>query len=231
MSAFGGKLEHLIIGGAALNSEVEKCLMDIHFPFLVGYGMTEAAPLIGYVPWQEFVAHSCGRIVDRMEIRIDSEDPAKVVGEIQVKGDNVMIGYYKNEEATKATFTEDGWLKTGDLGVLDANGNMFIRGRNKNMILGASGQNIYPEEIEDVINAQDGVGESLVVSRDGKLWALVYPDPEFDLAGKNIEDVMAENKGKINKLLPNYSQIYQIELMNKEFEKTPKRSIKRFMYK
>ncbi len=231
MQAFGGKLNCLIIGGAALNSEVEKCLMDVKFPFLVGYGMTEAAPLIGYVPWQEFAAHSCGRIVDRMEIRIDSEDPANVVGEIQVKGDNVMMGYYKNEEATKAAFTEDGWLKTGDLGVLDAKGNMYIRGRNKNMILGASGQNIYPEEIEDIINAQDGVAESLCVSRDGKLWALVFPDAEFDLQGKSIEDVMADNKVKINKLLPQYSQIFQIELMKEEFEKTPKRSIKRFMYK
>lgn len=231
MAAFGGKLQCLIIGGAALNSEVEKCLMDVKFPFLVGYGMTEAAPLIGYVPWQEFAAHSCGRIVDRMEVRIDSEDPQNTVGEIQVKGDNVMIGYYKNEEATKAAFTEDGWLRTGDLGVIDAKGNMYIRGRNKNMILGASGQNIYPEEIEDIINAQDGVAESLVVSRDGKLWALIFPDAEYELAGRTIEEVMAENKTKINKLLPNYSQIYQIELQKEEFAKTPKRSIKRFMYK
>lgn len=231
MQAFGGKLNCLIIGGAALNSEVEKCLMDVKFPFLVGYGMTEAAPLIGYVPWNEFVPHSCGRIVDRMEVRIDSEDPANKVGEIQVKGDNVMLGYYKNEEASKAAFTEDGWLKTGDLGVLDAQGNMFIRGRNKNMILGPSGQNIYPEEIEDVINSMDGVAESLCVSRDGKLWALIFPDENFDLMGKTIEELMAENKQKINKLLPNYSQIYQIEIMKEEFAKTPKRSIKRFMYK
>lgn len=231
MSAFGGNLNCLIIGGAALNSEVEKCLMDVKFPFLVGYGMTEAAPLIGYVDWWEFSAHSCGRIVDRMEIRIDSEDPQKVVGEIQVKGENVMMGYYKNEEATKAAFTEDGWLKTGDLGVLDAKGNMYIRGRNKNMILGASGQNIYPEEIEDVINSMDGVAESLVVSRDGKLWALVFPDAEFDLQGQTVEALMDANKVKINKALPNYSQIYQIELVKEEFAKTPKRSIKRFMYK
>lgn len=231
MQAFGGKLNCLIIGGAALNSEVEKCLMDVKFPFLVGYGMTEAAPLIGYVPWNEFRAHSCGRIVDRMQVRIDSEDPAKIVGEIQVKGDNVMMGYYKNEEATKAAFTEDGWLKTGDLGVLDAEGNMYIRGRNKNMILGPSGQNIYPEEIEDVINSMDGVAESLCVARDGKLWALIFPDENYDLAGRTIDEVMAENKVKMNKLLPNYSQIYQIELMKEEFAKTPKRSIKRFMYK
>lgn len=231
MQAFGGKLNCLIIGGAALNSEVEKCLMDVKFPFLVGYGMTEAAPLIGYVPWNEFAAHSCGRIVDRMEIRIDSENPAEVVGEIQVKGDNVMIGYYKNEEATKAAFTEDGWLKTGDLGVLDAKGNMYIRGRNKNMILGPSGQNIYPEEIEDVINSMDGVAESLCVSREGKLWALIFPDENYDLQGKTVEQLMADNKVKINKLLPNYSQIYQVEIMKEEFAKTPKRSIKRFMYK
>lgn len=231
VQAFGGKLQCLIIGGAALNSEVEKCLMDVKFPFLVGYGMTEAAPLIGYVPWNEFVSHSCGRIVDRMEIRIDSEDPAQTVGEIQVKGDNVMMGYYKNEEATKATFTEDGWLKTGDLGVIDAGGNIFIRGRNKNMILGASGQNIYPEEIEDVINSMDGVGESLVVSRDGKLWALVYPDPEYSFVDISVEDQMSIVKAEANKRLPAYSQIFQIEVMNEEFAKTPKRSIKRFMYK
>lgn len=231
MEAFGGKLQCLIIGGAALNSEVEKCLMDVHFPFLVGYGMTEAAPLIGYVPWNEFAAHSCGRIVDRMEIRIDSEDQQNVVGEIQVKGDNVMMGYYKNEEATKAAFTEDGWLKTGDLGVIDAQGNMYIRGRNKNMILGASGQNIYPEEIEDIINSMEGVAESLCVSREGKLWALVFPDENYDLQGKTMQQLMEENRQKMNKLLPQYSQIYQVEIVPEEFAKTPKRSIKRFMYK
>lgn len=235
MAAFGGKLHTLIIGGAALNGEVEKCLMDVGFPFMVGYGMTETAPLLGYVPWQEFAPHSCGRIVDRMEVRIDSEDPYKVVGEIQVRGENVMVGYYKNEEATRATFTEDGWLKTGDLGVLDTQGNMYIRGRNKNMILGPSGQNIYPEEIEDRINSLDGVIESIVVDRNHKLIGLVFPDYELDgkpeIGGLTIQQLMDANLQKVNKVLPNYSQISAFELVKEEFAKTPKRSIKRFMYK
>lgn len=234
MAAFGGKLEALIIGGAALNPEVEKCMLDIHFPLLVGYGMTETAPLLGYVPWQEFVPRSCGKIVDRMEVRIDSEDPQHTVGEIQVKGENVMDGYFKNPEATQAVFTEDGWLKTGDLGVIDAKGNMFIRGRNKNMILGPSGQNIYPEEIEAVVNSQTGVVESVVVERRHKLVALIYPDYEIlktpAMQGRTMEDLMNENLNKVNKLLPNYSQIKSVELVKEEFAKTPKRSIKRFMY-
>ena len=230
MDAFGGRMENLIIGGAALNTEVEKCLQDIGFPFLVGYGMTECGPLIAYVPWRQFKAHSCGRIVDRMQLRIDSSDPQHVVGEIQVKGEAVMLGYYKNDEATKAVFTEDGWLKTGDLGVVDAEGNIFIRGRNKNMILGPSGQNIYPEEIEDVINACDGVLESVVVSRNGKLVALVFPDEEFDRHGKSLEEMKKIWQQHCNRHLPQYSQIAEIVLVDKEFEKTPKKSIKRFLY-
>lgn len=232
MQAFGGQINSFIVGGAALNSEVEKCLMDVKFPLLVGYGMTETAPLIGYVPWREFVAHSCGRIVDRMEIRIDSEDSRTIPGEIQVRGEAVMMGYYKNEEATKAVFTEDGWLRTGDLGIIDANGNIFIKGRSKNMLLGASGQNIYPEELEEKLNSMPGVGESIVVSRNGKLIALIYPDPEYKLPeGENIVQIMDANRLAVNRALPNYSQIANYELVESEFEKTPKRSIKRFLYK
>lgn len=235
MEAFGGKLHSLIIGGAALNGEVEKCLKDVGFPFLVGYGMTECGPLISYVPWQEFVPHSCGQIVDRMEIKIDSEDPLSVVGEILVKGEANMIGYYKNEEATKAVLMEDGWLRTGDLGLLDEKGNIFIKGRNKNMILGPSGQNIYPEEIEDKLNSMEGVVESIVVDRDHKLVALIFPDYELEgkpeMAGKTVADLMQENLMEVNKVLPNYSQLTAVELVKEEFEKTPKRSIKRFMYK
>ena len=230
MEAFGGKVENLIIGGAALNSETEQCLKDIGFPFVVGYGMTECGPLIAHCPWQEFVPHSCGRIVDRMQIRIDSQDPQNVVGEIQVKGEANMIGYYKNEEATKAAFTKDGWLKTGDLGVIDANGNIFIRGRNKNMLLGANGQNIYPEEVEDVVNGRGGILESVVVMREGKLVALVYPDEEYDRRGRSLEEMMVLWKQRSNRHLPQYSQISEIIVMDKEFEKTPKKSIKRYLY-
>ena len=235
MTAFGGKLKSLIIGGAALNGEVEACLKEIGFPFLVGYGMTECGPLISYVPWQEFAPHSCGRIVDRMEIKIDSSDPLHEVGEILVKGEACMIGYYKNPEATKAVLMEDGWLRTGDLGLLDQKGNIYIKGRNKNMILGPSGQNIYPEEIEDLINSIDEVVESLIVDRDHKLVALVYPDYELlktpEYADKDIKTLITSAIKNINKHLPQYSQISDIEIREQEFEKTPKRSIKRFMYK
>ncbi len=235
MTAFGGKLKSLIIGGAALNGEVEACLKEIGFPFLVGYGMTECGPLISYVPWQEFAPHSCGRIVDRMEIKIDSSDPLHEVGEILVKGEACMIGYYKNPEATKAVLMEDGWLRTGDLGLLDQKGNIYIKGRNKNMILGPSGQNIYPEEIEDLINSIDEVVESLIVDRDHKLVALVYPDYELlktpEYADKDIKTLITSAIKNINKHLPQYSQISDVEIREQEFEKTPKRSIKRFMYK
>lgn len=234
VQAFGGKLVSLIIGGAALNGEVEKCLKDVGFPFLVGYGMTECGPLISYVPWEEFALHSCGRIVDRMQVRIDSEDPLHVVGEIQVKGEANMIGYYKNEEATKAVLEPDGWLHTGDLGLLDEKGNIFIKGRNKNMILGPSGQNIYPEEIEDKVNSVDEVLESLIVDRDHKLIALIVIDPEQEKAleeGQDIRTIIREKVMALNKELPAYSQIKDIEFQAEEFQKTPKRSIKRFMYK
>ena len=231
MTAFGGQIRAFIVGGAALNGEVERCLLDVRFPLLVGYGMTECGPLIGYVPWQEFVPHSCGRIVDRMEVRIDSYDPASTPGEIQVRGDAVMLGYYKNDAATKASFTPDGWLRTGDMGVIDAQGNMYIKGRCKTMLLGPSGQNIYPEELEEKLMNQPGIGEVIVVSRATKLVALIYPDPDFRFPeGETVTQRMELNRQAVNRELPAYSQIAAIELRDTEFEKTPKRSIKRFLY-
>ena len=234
LQAFGGKLRFLIIGGAALNEEVEKCMHDMHFMYCVGYGMTECAPLITYEDWYKYVYRSCGKGIVGMEMRIDSEDPATKEGELQVRGVNVMMGYYKNEEATKEAFTEDGWMRTGDLGIIDKEGNLFLRGRSKNMLLGPSGQNIYPEEIEDKLNSLPFVLESVVVQRDQKLVALVYPDnseaAKKQLAGKNIFEVMDSNRQELNKQLPQYSQVTAIEVVEKEFEKTPKRSIKRFLY-
>ena len=232
---FGGQLRFLIIGGAALNGEVEQVLRDIKFQYCVGYGMTECGPLISYEDWWKYAFHSCGKELPQCHVRIDSEDPIHKDGEIQVKGINVMKGYYKNEEATKAVFTEDGWMRTGDLGVLDKEGNIFIHGRSKNMILGPSGQNIYPEELEDKLNSMPCVIESIVVDRDHKLVALVFPDTSADgkkqLGGKSLTQMMEENRNAVNKDLPQYSQISAIELVASEFEKTPKRSIKRYLYK
>ena len=224
---FGGKLRFLIIGGAALNGEVEQVLHDIKFQYCVGYGMTECAPLISYEDWWKYKMHSCGKDLPQCHVRVDSEDPYSKDGEIQVKGINVMMGYYKNPEATSAVFTPDGWMRTGDLGVLDKEGNIYIHGRSKNMILGPSGQNIYPEELEDKLNSQPCVVESIVVDRDGKLVALVYPEQ----TNRNIAELMEENRVAVNKNLPQYSQISAIELVASEFEKTPKRSIKRYLYK
>ena len=235
LDAFGGELRFLIIGGAALNEEVEKCMKDMHFPYCVGYGMTECAPLVTYEDWYKYVYRSCGKGIVGMEMRIDSEDPATKEGELQLRGVNVMMGYYKNPEASKEAFTEDGWMRTGDLGIIDKEGNLFLRGRSKNMLLSPNGQNIYPEEIEDKLNSLPLVSESVVVDREHKLVALVYSDPSLAkaevLQGKTVEQVMKENVAKLNKMLPNYSQVTAIELVEKEFEKTPKRSIKRFMYK
>ncbi len=232
---FGGRLRYLIIGGAALNGEVEQVLHDINFQYCVGYGMTECAPLISYEDWWAYKFHSCGKEIPQCHVRIDSENPYKKDGEIQVKGVNVMQGYYKNEEATKAVFTEDGWMRTGDLGILDKDGNIFIHGRSKNMILGPSGQNIYPEELEDKLNSMPCVVESIVVDRDHKLVALVFPDTSAEgkklLGTKTLAEQMEENRVFVNKNLPNYSQISAIELVASEFEKTPKRSIKRYLYK
>ena len=235
MAAFGGKLIYLITGGAALNQEVEKVLKKINFPFCVGYGMTECGPLICYEHWQKFVLTSCGKVVDRNEVKIDSEDPQHVVGEILVKGEHVMTGYYKNEEATKEALDEEGWLHTGDLGLMDKDGNLYIKGRSKAMILGSNGQNIYPEELEDKINNQTAVVESVIVKRDSQLVALVFPDYKLEgrpeLGGKTLEETMQENLVKVNKQLPAYARISSIELVNEEFKKTPKRSIRRFLYK
>ena len=232
---FGGQLRFLIIGGAALNGEVEQVLHDIKFQYCVGYGMTECGPLISYEDWWAYAFHSCGKELPQCHVRIDSEDPTGKDGEIQVKGINVMKGYYKNEEATKAVFTEDGWMRTGDLGILDKAGNIYIHGRSKNMILGPSGQNIYPEELEDKLNSMPCVVESIVVEREGKLVALVYPDTSKDgqkaLGTKTLTQQMEENRVLVNKDLPQYSQISAIELVASEFEKTPKRSIKRYLYK
>lgn len=232
---FGGQLRYLIIGGAALNGEVEQVLHDIKFQYCVGYGMTECGPLISYEDWWAYAFHSCGKELPQCHVRIDSEDPTGKDGEIQVKGINVMKGYYKNEEATKAVFTEDGWMRTGDLGILDKAGNIYIHGRSKNMILGPSGQNIYPEELEDKLNSMPCVVESIVVEREGKLVALVYPDTSKDgqkaLGTKTLTQQMEENRVFVNKNLPQYSQISAIELVASEFEKTPKRSIKRYLYK
>ena len=232
MQAFGGNLKYLIIGGAALNHEVEKCLKQIKFPYCVGYGMTECAPLIAYTPWNEFKIRSCGKIVDRMQVKVDSENPQKVVGEIMVKGESVMNGYYKNQAATDAIFTEDGWMKTGDLGVIDADGNIFIRGRNKNMILSGNGQNIYPEEIEDKVNNMPYVIESVVVSRGGNLVALVYADTAAikKETTHTPQEIMDMNCAKVNKLIPRFCKITSFELVEQEFAKTPKKSIKRFLY-
>lgn len=232
--AFGGKVQEYIMGGAALNPEVEKIFAAIKFKYCVGYGMTECGPLIAYCPHTSFVQGSCGKAVDNVDVRIDSDDPQHAVGEIQVKGDNVCLGYYKNEEATAALFTEDGYLRTGDLGVIDADGNIFIRGRSKNMILGASGQNIYPEEIEAVVNNQPYVLESVVIDRGGKLVGLVYLDQQAIaknlLDKEQISDIPEQIRIASNKKLPSYSQLTKIEVREEAFEKTPKMSIKRFLY-
>ena len=231
-NAFGGNVSSFIMGGAALNPEAEKWFRKIKFPYTVGYGMTEACPLLAYRPWEEYVQGSCGRAIDIVEIRIESDDPEHVAGEIQARGQSVCIGYFKNEEASATLFTDDGWLRTGDLGTMDAEGDVFIRGRSKSLILSANGQNIYPEEVEAVVNNQAGVAESVVVDRGGKLVALVYPDQATLPEGNDALAEMAEDiRRGSNKLLPNYSQLAKVELQTKPFEKTPKMSIKRFLYK
>lgn len=233
-ASFGGNFKQIVIGGAGLNKDVESFLRSINFPYTVGYGMTECGPLIAYEQWDTYKAGSCGRVVDRMEAKIDSEDPVNTVGEILVRGTNVMLGYYKNPEATKSCFTKDGWLRTGDLGTIDEDGFIYIKGRSKTMILGPSGQNIYPEEIEQQLNNMAYVAESLIVSQNGKLVALIYPDWEqVDKQGidhNKIEILMQENIKDLNELLPGYSKISGIKMYQEEFEKTPKRSIKRYLY-
>ena len=235
MNAFGGNFYEVIVGGAAFNQEVEAFLRCINFPYTVGYGMTECAPIISYEDWDKFKAGSCGKAAPRMEVQILSRDPQNIPGEIVTRGDNVMLGYYKNQEATDEVIDADGWLHTGDLGVIDEEGNITIKGRSKNMLLGPSGQNIYPEEIEDKLNNLPYVNESIIIQAlDGKLAALIYPD--FDdafahgLTEKGVEEAMEANRVALNATLPAYEQIARVKIYHEEFEKTPKKSIKRFLY-
>lgn len=234
IESFGGRFYQIIIGGAALNKEVEVFLRKIKFPFTVGYGMTECGPLISYASFENFKVRSCGRIIDRMEVKIDSEDQFKEVGEIMVKGANVMNGYYKNQELTNEAIDKEGWLKTGDLGIIDHQGFIYIKGRSKNMILSGNGQNIYPEEIEDKLNNMPYIQESIVTDSDNKLVALVYPDFEIcdneGLKKQDIEKLMESNRKEINKILPAYMKLTKLILHMQEFEKTPKRNIKRYLY-
>ena len=234
INAFGGEFYEVIIGGAAFNKEVEAFFKKMNFPFTVGYGMTECAPIIAYDDWNVEKLNSCGKAVVNMQIRIASANPHQIPGEIQVKGDNVFLGYFKNEEATDAVFTEDGWFCTGDMGILDEDGSLFIKGRTKCMILGPSGQNIYPEEVETVINSQPYVVDSLVVEDNGGLTALIYPDfPSGAREGMNQEAFVKFMEGmlpEINKELPNYAKLKRIKVMLEDFERTPKKSIKRYIY-
>ena len=235
MSAFGGEFYEIVVGGAAFNQEIEAFMRSIEFPYTVGYGMTECAPLICYEDWKKFKAGSCGKAVDNMEVKVLSADPANIPGEIVCRGDNVMLGYYKNEEATREVLDADGWMHTGDLGVIDENGYVTIKGRSKNMLLGPSGQNIYPEEIEDKLNNMPYVNESIVIQAlDGKFAALIYPDFELAFANgmseKQVEEQMEANRVAVNQQIAAYEQIARVKIYHEEFEKTPKKSIKRFLY-
>lgn len=234
-NAFGGRFYEIIVGGAAFNQEIENFLHKINFPYTVGYGTTECAPIIAYSDYNDFVPGSCGKAVVHMQVEIESSDPQNIPGEIIVKGLNVMLGYYKNEEATNQVLDSNGWYHTGDLGIMDKDGNIFIKGRSKNMLLGSNGQNIYPEEIEDKLNSLALVGESIVLQREEKLVALVHPDmEEAESMGFSIDDiqkVMTQNLQTLNEMMPGYSKISDIILHEEEFEKTPKKSIKRYLYK
>jgi long-chain acyl-CoA synthetase len=231
-SAFGGNFYEIIVGGAPLSKEVEDFLLSINFPLTVGYGTTECAPLISYCDWKDFQGGSCGVPVDRMEVKILSQDPENIPGEIVTKGTNLMIGYYKNPEATDQAIDKDGWYHTGDLATMSASGHIFIRGRIKNMLLGANGQNVYPEEIEDKLNAMAMVAESLIVQRGDKLVALVHPDKDemMNFTEEELEHIMEQNRQELNNALPVYSRISAVELQVEEFAKTPKKSIKRYLY-
>ena len=235
IDAFGGEVQEFILGGAPVSPEVEKWFKLIKLPYMVGYGMTEATPLLAYIGYKDYVAGSCGKAVTCADVRIDSEDPEHIAGEIQAKGDNICIGYYKNPEASANAFTEDGYLKTGDLGIIDKDGNIFIKGRSKSMILSANGQNIYPEEVEAIINDQPYVAESVVVDRSSKLVALVYFDQDAikrdSLDAETVADLPERVRVNSNKKLPSYSQLTKVEVQEAPFEKTPKMSIKRFLYK
>ena len=230
--AFGGNLYEVIVGGAPLSKEVEEFLISIGFPITVGYGTTECAPLISYCDWQDFKAGSCGRAVDRMEVKILSKDPENIPGEIVTKGTNLMLGYYRNVEATQKAIDNEGYYHTGDLATMSSSGHIFIRGRIKNMLLGANGQNVYPEEIEDKLNTMAMVAESLVIQRGDKLVALIHPDKDemMNFSREELEHIMEENRQALNNQLPVYSRISHIELQDEEFAKTPKKSIKRYLY-
>ncbi|MCR4853627.1 MAG: AMP-binding protein [Prevotella sp.] len=234
VSAFGGNFYEVIIGGAAFNQEVEQFMHRIEFPYTVGYGATECAPIICYEDYKHFVPGSCGKAALHMEVKINSRDPENVPGEILAKGLNVMLGYYKNEEATRQTLDNDGWYHTGDLGTMDSEGNVFIKGRSKNMLLSANGQNIYPEEIEDRLNSMTLVNESIVIQKEDKLVALIHPDYDearnLGLSNSDLENIMEQNRVEINQALPSYSKITAVRLHEEEFAKTPKKSIKRFLY-
>jgi long-chain acyl-CoA synthetase len=233
-AAFGGQFEEVILGGAAFNPEVEQFLHRIGFHYTVGYGMTECAPIIGYAHWNKVKVGSAGRAAKNMQIRIDSPDPRNIPGEVQVSGPNVCLGYFKNEQATRDSFTEDGWFRTGDMGIIDEDGYLFLRGRSKCMILGPSGQNIYPEELEAVINNYTYVVDSLVVEDDGGLTALIYPDwhqGELDgMTRDSLKERLLSVLPDINSELPKYAQIRKVEFMPEDFERTPKKSIKRYLY-
>ena len=234
VNAFGGEFYEVIVGGAAFNTEVEAFFKKMGFPFTVGYGMTECAPIITYDDWKEEKLFSCGKAAPNMKVRINSADPANIPGEIQIKGANVFLGYYKNEEATAEEFTEDGWFRTGDMGVLDEDGCLFIKGRAKCMILGPSGQNIYPEEVETVLNSQPYVVDSLVIEDNGGLTALIYPDvaqgAKDGIRQRDFQKYFDERLAELNKELPNYAKLKKIEILSEDFERTPKKSIKRYLY-
>lgn len=234
VNAFGGNFEEVIIGGAAFNQEVEQFLHRIEFPYTVGYGATECAPIICYEDWHSFVPGSCGKAVVHMEVKIDSDDPENVPGEILARGLNVMLGYYKNEEATAQTLDSEGWYHTGDLGTMDSEGNVFIKGRSKNMLLSANGQNIYPEEIEDKLNSMAMVVESIVIQKEDKLIGLVFPDfdeaKNLGLSHDDLVKIMEQNKQELNATLPAYCKLSAIRIHEEEFAKTPKKSIKRYLY-
>ncbi len=234
VTVFGGNFRELVLGGAPFNQETESFFKRLKFPFTVGYGMTECGPLISYLNWRENKPGASGRVVDTLEIKIDSSNPEKVAGEIMVKGENVMYGYYKNQKATEEVLDSDGWLHTGDLGLIDKQGNIFIKGRLKSLLLGASGKNIYPEEIESILNNKFGVGESVVVQRNDKLVALIYPDMDFvqkeNLSNETLQSLYEGYKREINQQLPSYMNVSQVVIHPEEFIKTPKRSIKRYLY-
>ena len=234
VNAFGGNFYEVIIGGAAFNQDVEKFLKEINFPYTVGYGATECAPIICYAPWNDFKVGSCGKAALHMEVKIKSPDPEHIPGEILARGLNVMLGYYKNEEATEQTIDRDGWYHTGDLGLMDAQGNVFIKGRSKNMLLSSNGQNIYHEEIEDKLNSMQLVVESVVIQKEDKLVGLVFPDfdeaKNMGFSHEDLEGIMEQNRQELNKILPAYSKLSFIKIHDEEFAKTPKKSIKRFLY-